>query len=436
MRALDLIIAKRSGAEHSLSELQYLVNGVLDGSIPDYQVSAWLMSVLWQGMTVTETAHLTDLMARSGRILDLSSVGPIVLDKHSTGGVGDKTTLVFLPLLAAAGLPTGMLSGRGLGHTGGTLDKLEAIPGFQTQLSSDRFIWQLKEIGMAISGQTADLAPVDGKLYALRDVTGTVESIPLICASVLSKKIAGGANLIVLDVKVGSGAFMVSEENALKMAQYLTEVGKVLNKPVVAVVTDMDQPLGQAVGHTVEVIEAIECLKGRGPADLRELCLVLGSLALVHAKKAKDDQEARAILSKLLDNGEALKKFEELISAQGGDIGVLEDYSLMPQARLTTEFLGQHNAHHWVKSINGRKIAQACNVMGAGRDRKGDPIDLAVGLHLNVKVGDKLSAGQPLARIYAESEDQYRQAAALVNEAFGYSEEPVLQSKLVKAQVG
>jgi len=288
-----------------------VISGIMDDTIKDYQLAAWLMAVCWRGMTIEETTCLTDAMARSGQVLDLSQIGPVVGDKHSTGGVGDKTTLVFAPLLAAAGIPMAKLSGRGLGHTGGTIDKLEAIPGFKTDLPIDKFISQVKEIGAAISGQTPDLAPADGKIYSLRDVTGTVESIPLIAASVMSKKIAAGSNLIILDVKCGRGAFMETESRALELATTMAHIGEALGRPVSAVVTDMEQPLGYAVGHTLEVMEAIETLKGNGPEDLTELCLALGALALTSCGKAKNELNARHELERLISSGLALQKFAE-----------------------------------------------------------------------------------------------------------------------------
>jgi pyrimidine-nucleoside phosphorylase len=432
---LDLILAKRSGAEHSKSEIAFLINGVMDGSIPDYQLSAWLMAVCWQGMTLEETALLTDAMRNSGQILDMSEIGPVIGDKHSTGGVGDKTTIVFVPLLAAAGIPMAKLSGRGLGHTGGTIDKLEAIPGFQVDISTEQFIKQVKEIGMAIGGQTAELAPADGKLYAMRDVTGTVASIPLIAASVMSKKLAAGANFIILDVKCGRGAFMETEEKAVELAQTMAEVGKILKRPVTAVVTDMEQPLGCAVGHTVEVIEAIETLKGNGPSDLTELCLQLGALAVVHAGKAKTTEEARAHLQDLIDSGRALSTLATLIKAQGGDERVLTDYSLMPTAKHSKPYLVPGKGKKWVEHLDGKKVAEACKLMGAGRAKKGDPINLAVGVVLKIKTGDATEGGAEAATIYYDDEAHFETAAHALGEAFTFSDKFVAVPKLIKASV-
>ena len=432
MRMVDLIVEKRCGDEHSDEALEFIVKGVTDGSVPDYQLSAWLMAVCWQGMSTRETAHFTHCLAHSGDTVDLSEVGPIVGDKHSTGGVGDKTSLVFVPLLAAAGIPMAKLSGRGLGHTGGTIDKLEAIPGFRTEFTTTDFVAQVKRIGMAIASQSQDLAPADGRLYALRDVTGTVESIPLIAASVMSKKYAAGSNLIVLDVKSGRGAFMQNEDDATTLAETLHAVGEYLKRPVIAVVTDMDQPLGSAVGHTIEVIEAIETLKGNGPPDLVELCLTLGALALVRADICKTAQEGRQMLAKLITSGAALSKLEELIKAQHGDPRVIEDYLLMPHANLVEDYIGSRSGRCWVKEIDGRKVAHACKLMGAGRAKKGDTIDLAVGVKINTKVGTELTNGQPLATIYAETQDQYRAVCKVLEEAIVLSEEPVPKAKIVK----
>lgn len=436
MRMVDLILAKRNGKEHTKEEIKFIIDGLQDGSVPDYQMAAWLMAVCWRGMTIDETAALTDAMAHSGQVLDLSAIGKVVGDKHSTGGVGDKTTLVFVPMLASLGVPMAKLSGRGLGHTGGTIDKLEAIPGFDCSLPIDKFIEQVKKVGAAIAGQTQELAPADGKIYALRDVTGTVESIPLIAASVVSKKMASGSNLIILDVKCGAGAFMSTEADATELARTMVEVGKRLKRPVSAVVTDMEQPLGRAVGHTVEVIEAIETLKGGGPDDLRELCLSLGSLALVTAGKAKNEAEAREQLKKVLSNGEALKKFGELIEAQGGDARVLQDYSIMPQAKLKVEVKVEAKAPQWISSLDGKRVAEACKLMGAGRSKKGDPINLAVGVVLHGKVGSCLQPGDSVATIYADSEAQAELAKKALETAIKYSAEKVATPPVIRATVG
>lgn len=433
MRMVDLIGSKRHGAEHSKEQIDYIVQGIMNGSIPDYQLSAWLMAVCWRGMTLKETAFLTDAICRSGDVLDLSAVGPIVADKHSTGGVGDKTTLAFVPMLAAAGIPMAKLSGRGLGHTGGTLDKLEAIPGFNVHLPIDKFVQQVKEIGMAIGGQTTELAPADGKIYAMRDVTATVESIPLIAASVVSKKLAAGANMIILDVKCGLGAFMDTEEKARELASVMTQVGEILRRPITCVVTDMEQPLGNAVGHTVEVIEAIETLKGNGPADFTELCMSLGALSLVKTKKYDNETAARQALEEIIASSKALENLRTLIKAQGGDPAVIENYSLMPTAKYSREWVpAGETGKRWVKHLNGRKVAEACKLMGAGREKKGDPINMAVGVVLRAKIGSVLEPGAPAAIIHADTPEQYEAAAKKLQEAYSFSSEPVAVPSLIK----
>lgn len=436
MRMLDLILAKRYGKEHTKEEIKFLIDSVTAGTMPDYQLSAWLMAVCWRGMTMDETAWLTHSMANSGEVLDLTSVGKIVGDKHSTGGVGDKTTLVFVPMLAAVGIPMAKLSGRGLGHTGGTIDKLEAIPGFNTSLTINDFKAQVKKIGAAIAGQTQDLAPADGKMYAMRDVTGTVESIPLIAASVVSKKIAAGSNLIILDVKCGGGAFMETERDATELARTMVEIGARLKRPVNAVVTDMDQPLGNAIGHTLEVIEAIETLKGRGPEDLVELCYTLGSMAVVTAGIAKTESEARQKLQEVISSGKALKKFVELVEAQGGDPKVVDNYLLMPQAKLKIDVTLPGTQARWISALHGKKVAEACKLMGAGRSKKDEAINMAVGIVLHGKVGTKIEGGAPVATIYADTQHHADQAHAAFNQAVEYSDREVPVPPVIRATVG
>lgn len=436
MRMVDLINSKRHGGVHSKEEIRFIIDFVMNKDVyHDYQLAAWLMAVCWQGMNMDETAYLTDAMARSGEMLDLSAIGPIVGDKHSTGGVGDKTTLVFVPMLAAAGIPMAKLSGRGLGHTGGTLDKLEAIPGFNINLTIPEFIKQVKEIGVAIGGQTQDLAPADGVIYALRDVTATVESIPLIAASVMSKKIVSGANFIVLDVKCGSGAVMETEARACELAKTMVEVGKRLNRPVSAVVTDMEQPLGNAVGHTIEVIEAIETLKGQGPADLQELCYSLGALAMVAAHKANNEDEARQKLKEIISSGKALDKFRELIVHQGGEPGVIENYALMPQSKIQQEVKVNGTNPKWIAGLDGKGVAEACKLMGAGRSKKGDPINMAVGVTMHAKVGGKLNPGDSLATIHADSPELLEKAEAKLLEAVTFSDKIVQEPTVIKARI-
>jgi len=436
MRMVDLIVKKRYGGEHSKEEIDFLIKSITNPeTYRDYQLSAWLMAVCWQGMSMDETAFLTDAMARSGDMLDLSEIGAVVGDKHSTGGVGDKTTLVFVPMLAAAGIPMAKLSGRGLGHTGGTLDKLEAIPGFNVNLSNEKFISQVKAIGAAVGGQTQDLAPADGLMYALRDVTGTVESIPLIAASVMCKKIAAGANLIILDVKCGSGAFMDTEAKAVELSKTMVEVGHRLKRPVTAVVTDMEQPLGHAVGHTLEVAEAIDTLRGGGPEDFRELCLSLGAMAMVQAGKSTNEESARKELEEIIKSGKALAKLAELIKSQGGNPAVIDDYSLMPQAKIKHQVKVPGSGEKWISGLNGKTVAEACKLMGAGREKKGDPINLAVGIVLNGKIGSKLNAGDVVATIYGDTEEHIKLAEAKFLQAIKYSDKAVETPCVIRARI-
>ncbi|MBY0360132.1 MAG: thymidine phosphorylase [Candidatus Obscuribacterales bacterium] len=436
MAMVDLISKKRQGKVHSKEEVQFIVDFVMNKeTYRDYQLAAWLMAVCWQGLNMDETAYLTDALARSGQMLDLSAIGSIVGDKHSTGGVGDKTTLVFVPMLAAAGIPMAKLSGRGLGHTGGTLDKLEAIPGFNVNLSMEQFIAQVRDIGAAIGGQTADLAPADGILYALRDVTATVESVPLVAASVMSKKIVSGANFIILDVKCGRGALMENEERAIVLATTMAEVGKRLKRPVSAVVTDMEQPLGNAVGHTVEVIEAIETLKGNGPEDLQELCYSLGALAVVAAGKAPDEEQARKLLKEIITSGKALAKFKELIERQGGNSKVIEDYTLMPQSKVKHVVKLSGSKTQWIAGLDGKLVAAVCQFMGASRTKKGDPINMAVGVVMAAKIGSKLNPGDTIATIHADSQEQAAQAETKLREAITFSDSAVEKPTVIKARI-
>lgn len=416
----ELIAAKRSGKAHSAEQIAAIIDGLMDGSVKDHQLTAWLMAAYLKGLDIDETTALTDCMTRSGKVLDLSGLGDIVCDKHSTGGVGDKTTLVLVPLLAAAGLPMAKLSGRGLEHTGGTLDKLEAIPGFNVNLTQAAFIDQVKKIGAAIGSTTTDFAPADGKLYKLRNETATVDHNGLGSASVMCKKLAAGANLIILDVKTGRGAFMDTEERARAIAQTMVEIGKRLNKPTVAVVSNMDQPLGFAVGHSLEVQEAIETLKGKGPSDLRELCLFLGSLALVKAGRCKNRDHAVALLASRLDNGQALDKLRELIVAQGGDPRVIDDEKLLPQSEYFSEVKAPEDAY--VEVVDAMKIALASKSLSLAAD---GTINHAVGIVVHVKIGDKVQAGQVVATVHTDDLMTMEQMAIAVGEAFSYSAKPV-----------
>ena len=423
MRAVDIIIKKRDGGELSRAEIEFFVQGMTQGEIPDYQVAAWAMAVYFQGMTARETTDLTLAMARSGEVLDLSDTVPFAVDKHSTGGVGDKVTLVVEPLVAACGVPVGKMSGRGLGYSGGTVDKLESIPGYRASLSTESFKRQLKEIGVVLTGQSADLAPADGKLYALRDVTGTVDSIPLIASSVMSKKIAGGAQAIVLDVKAGSGAFMPTVAEAAKLAQAMVEIGRIAGRRVVALISDMNQPLGHAVGNTLEVKEAIETLRGAGPHDFREHCLEVAGHLLMLAGKARTPKAARARLEAALADGSAFAKFRQLVEAQGGDVRVIENPDLLPKASLVETVNAPRSGY--LREVNAREIGLASVDLGAGRAKKGDSIDHAVGLVIHHKVGDRVRKGEPLFTIHANDAAQLKAAKARVLAAHRFSAKKV-----------
>jgi len=393
------------------------------GDIPDYQVSAWAMAVLLNGMTPRETADLTLAMAHSGEVLDLSGVIKIAVDKHSTGGVGDKTTLVVLPVVAACGLPVGKMSGRGLGFTGGTLDKMESIPGYRADLTTDEFKRQLSKIGIVLTGQSLDLAPADGKLYALRDVTGTVQSIPLISSSVMSKKIAAGAQAIVLDVKTGLGAFMQTLDDAHALASMMISIGELSGRKVIALLSDMNQPLGTTVGNALEVREAIEILRGGGPLDLLEHCLVVSAHMLVLGEVAAGLDAARAMAIKALDSGQAWEKFRALVMAQGGDVSYVDDPEKLSRANFIETVSAPQSGY--LSCVHARIIGEAAMMLGAGRAKKGDPIDRAVGFVIHHKVGDRVQAGDPLFIIHANDQDRLAQARQQVMEAHNWSDEPV-----------
>lgn len=429
---LALIKAKRDGRAHPERDIRWLLEHLDD--IPDYQLSAWLMAAVCRGLTIDETTWLTDAMARSGDMLDLSDVPGPRVDKHSTGGVGDKVSLVLAPLVAASGATMAKLSGRGLGHTGGTIDKLESIRGFRTDLSPEEFVRQLKTVRVAIAGQSARLAPADGRLYALRDVTGTVESPGLICASILSKKIAAGADVILLDVKTGAGAFMETEAEAADLALLMQQVGHRLGRQVVCAVSEMGQPLGRAVGNAIEVEEALETLSGRGPEDLRELCLVLGSLLLEAGGVVSDLAAARKRLEASLDGGAALAKFREMVEAQGGDPAVVNDPSLLPAATHRTVLRAGESGY--VTSIHARAVGEAASLLGAGRRKKGDALDLGAGIVLLRKVGESVEAGEPLAELRAGDESRLALAEERLREAFAIGLEPTQVPALVKAVFG
>ena len=423
MRAVDIITKKRDGAELSAEEIEFFIDGFTRGEIPDYQASSWAMAVLLKGMTPRETADLTLSLARSGDQIDFSDIVPIVLDKHSTGGVGDKTTLVVTPIVSANGTAVGKMSGRGLGFTGGTLDKMESIPGFRVDLTTDEFRKQLREQGLVLTGQTADLAPADGKLYSLRDVTGTVPSVPLIASSVMSKKIAGGANAIVLDVKVGFGAFMGNLEQAAELAALMVEIGSLAHRKVVALISDMNQPLGDAVGNAIEVREAIETLRGEGPQDFREHCLVLASHMLLLAEKADSFDDAYALSRKVIENGSALSKFKDLVLAQGGDISFVDDPAklLLAPERLDIEA----PKAGFISQIHAGEVGLTAMELGAGRAKKGDPVDHSVGIEILHNVGDSVDVGDLLFTVYAKTANQAQAASERLLAAHKIADEPV-----------
>jgi pyrimidine-nucleoside phosphorylase len=415
-RAVDVIRKKRDGLELSPGEIKSLISSYTRNEIPDYQVSAWLMAVVLRGMTRAETAALTDSMLHSGEVLDLSSLAPKKVDKHSTGGVGDKTSLVLAPLVAAAGIAVPMISGRGLGHTGGTLDKLEAIPGFDVNLTVPEFRRVLEICGCAMIGQTAEIAPADRKLYALRDVTGTVESPYLICASIMSKKLAEGIDALVLDVKTGSGAFMKKEEDAAFLAELMVETGEQMGKQVVTLITDMNQPLGNMVGNALEVVEVIEVLRGGGPADLRDLCLELAGWMLHLGGATKTVAEGKQESVKLISSGKALEKFRQMIELQAGDVRVVDDQKRLPQAKHTSQLTSGRSGY--VTSIQCEQVGTACVILGGGRERKEDSVDPAVGIVLHKKVGDSVNAEEPLATLHFNDHARAERSARLITSSF------------------
>jgi pyrimidine-nucleoside phosphorylase len=421
-RAIDVIRKKRDGEDLSRDEIEGLVAAYTRDEIPDYQVSAWLMAVVLRGMTRAETAALTDAMLHSGEVLDLSSIPGRKVDKHSTGGVGDKTSLVLAPLAAAAGVSVPMISGRGLGHTGGTLDKLEAIPGFNVNLAVARFRRVLETCGCAMIGQTPEIAPADRKLYALRDVTGTVESPYLICASIMSKKLAEGIDSLVLDVKTGSGAFMKKEEDADFLAELMVETGERMGKQVVALITDMDQPLGNMIGNALEVVEVIDILRGNGPDDLRQLCVELAGWMLHLGGVAKSVAAGKTLSEKHIDSGQALERFRKMVELQGGDPRTIDDPKKLPQARYTSTVASSRSGY--VASMRCEQIGTACVILGGGREKKEDSVDPAVGIVLHKKVGDAVSKTEPLATVYYNPESRSAQAEQLLEKSFQITDSP------------
>lgn len=419
----ELIERKRDGGVHTPEELKRLIDAFVSGEMPDYQMAAWLMAAFIRGLDSDETAALTDAMARSGRMVDLSAIPGVKVDKHSTGGVGDTTTLVLAPLVASCGVPVAKMSGRGLGFTGGTLDKLESIPGFRVQWDVEAFVKMVNVVGVAVIGQSADVDPADKKMYALRDVTATVPSMPLIVGSIISKKVAGGADAIVLDVKVGSGAFMKTEAEARGLAAELTRVGQLLSRQVVAVLTDMDQPLGRAVGNALEVREAIATLKGEGPGDLTELCLVLGAKMLVLGRVAEDEREGRDLLLDSIATGRALDTFRAWVGAQGGDPAVADDVSLLPIGAHTRDVKATRAG--WVAGFDAEGVGRSAMVLGAGRVRKEDPVDPGAGVEIDVKTGDRVEIGQTLGTLYTSHADLLDEAESRLQDAIRIGDERI-----------
>ena len=433
MRMYDLIMKKRNGNELTTEEINFFISGYTKGSIPDYQVSALLMAIYFQKMNERETTNLTMAMVNSGETINLSRIKGIKVDKHSTGGVGDTTTLILGPIVAAAGVPVAKMSGRGLGHTGGTIDKLESFEGFSTSMSIEEFMKNVNEVKIAIGGQTADLAPADKMLYALRDVTATVDNVSLIASSIMSKKIASGADAIVLDIKAGSGAFMKNEDDAFELAREMVEIGTNVGRNTIGVITDMDQPLGYAVGNSLEVKEAIDTLKGEGPKDLTELCLTLGSHMLVLGEKAKNVEEAREILKDIIKSGKGIQKLKDLVVAQGGNSAYVDDLSMFPVPAIVEPVIS--SVEGYVKAIKADDIGMAALNLGAGRETKESIIDLSVGIVLHKKIGDFVNMGESIATIYASSEEKQKISTKMVLDAYEIVTQKTKTKPLIKGIV-
>ena len=433
MRMYDLILKKKQGGELSTDEIRYMIEGFTEGSIPDYQMSAMTMAICFRGMTPRETVDLTLAMRDSGDVLDLSGIKGVKVDKHSTGGVGDKTSLALTPIIAALGVPVAKMSGRGLGHTGGTIDKLECFDGFTTALSEEQFAGNVNTIGIAIAGQTANLAPADKKLYALRDVTATVDQMSLIASSIMSKKLASGSDAIVLDVKTGNGAFMKKLEDSRALAKEMVSIGTMAGKKTVAVITDMDQPLGRAVGNSLEVREAIDTLRGEGPADFKEVVFALGSQMLMLAGRAADEKEARALMEGVIEDGSALDKFAQFVRAQGGDAAPVYDTSLLPVAGKTLEVTAKESGY--VHRILAEDIGIACMTLGGGRETKESAIDLSVGIILEKKNGDAVSDGEVLATIYGNDDAKMQAAYEKIAHAYEIAKEPAAFVPVVREYI-
>ena len=433
MRMYDLILKKKQGGELSTDEIRYMIEGFTEGSIPDYQMSAMTMAICFRGMTPRETVDLTLAMRDSGDVLDLSGIKGVKVDKHSTGGVGDKTSLALTPIIAALGVPVAKMSGRGLGHTGGSIDKLECFDGFTTALSEEQFAGNVNTIGIAIAGQTANLAPADKKLYALRDVTATVDQMSLIASSIMSKKLASGSDAIVLDVKTGNGAFMKKLEDSRALAKEMVSIGTMAGKKTVAVITDMDQPLGRAVGNSLEVREAIDTLRGEGPADFKEVVFALGSQMLMLAGRAADEKEARALMEGVIEDGSALDKFAQFVRAQGGDAAPVYDTSLLPVAGKTLEVTAKESGY--VHRILAEDIGIACMTLGGGRETKESAIDLSVGIILEKKNGDAVSDGEVLATIYGNDDAKMQAAYEKIAHAYEIAKEPAAFVPVVREYI-
>lgn len=433
MRPYDVILKKRNGIELSKEEIEFMVMGFVNGEVPDYQMAAFLMAVYFRHMSETERYNLTEIMARSGDTIDLSPIPGVKVDKHSTGGVGDKTTLVLAPMVSACGLPVAKMSGRGLGHTGGTIDKLEAIPGFRTALSEEEFMKNVKEHGIAVVGQTANLAPADKKIYALRDVTATIDEISLIASSIMSKKLAAGADGIVLDVKVGSGAFMKDIASATDLARAMVDIGKRHGRETVALLTNMDRPLGRTVGNALEVKEAIETLKGDGPEDLEELCVELGAQMLKIGKIAETLNDARKMLRDSIKSGKAVEKFKELVEIQGGNSNVVDDLSLLGISSKTYEVKSPEDGY--VYSMDAERVGIASMLLGAGRTKKEDKIDLSVGVELLKKTGDEVKKGETLCVLYYNDEKNLLSSADTILSAYKIKNTKPKEEKLVHGVV-
>ena len=417
---VELIIKKRNGLELSKEEYQSIIDGFVSGDIPDYQISAFMMAVFFKGMNSTETANLTDIMMRSGDLIDLSEIKGIKVDKHSTGGVGDKTTLVLAPLVAAAGVPVAKMSGRGLGHTGGTLDKMESIKGLSVDMTREEFIDNVNRIKIAVCGQNANLVPADKKLYALRDVTGTVENTSLIASSIMSKKLACGADAIVIDIKVGHGAFMKTVEDAEALAKIMIDIGSKMNRKVITVITSMSEPLGFTIGNALEVKEAIDTLQGNGPDDLTELCLELGSHMLVLGEAAKTQDEAVETLKQLINSGAAFDKFKELVKAQGGDTSVIDQTNLLPNTQFSEAY--KSKSEGYISELNALDIGLASVKLGAGRETKASVIDFGAGIVLKKKIGDYVKKDEALAILYSNNSANFTKAEEFMDKAYTFSE--------------